>query len=314
MQPGPSNDSIDSLNALTAGGSVVWHEEKISALVFTDLDGTLLDDSYDIAAAARAMDALFDRGVLVVPASSKTLREMRELDAQRSRPQPFIFENGAGIGWPGDRVADTVTHFAGEHGIELAGLRYEAICAVLDDLKKSRGFGFIGFNEMDAREVAGHTGLTVEAAALARDRMCSEPLLWCDSEQAFERFSESLSQHGLIAVQGGRFVHVMPDIDKGRAALRVAEAYAASGTRLPIIACGDSANDAPLLSIADACVTFPNHSGEHLPVSDRPRLKANAAGVASWTDEVNLLLEQVSEAANDPATDNTTDIETDPNE
>ena len=71
----------------------------IRALIFTDLDGTLLDDRYDLVGAAMAMDRVFELGALVVPVSSKTHAEMMLLRAQQSVATPFVFENGAGIDW-----------------------------------------------------------------------------------------------------------------------------------------------------------------------------------------------------------------------
>ena len=49
-------------------------------LVFTDLDGSLLDPhSYSFAAALPALAALAEREVPVVPVSSKTRRELEPL-------------------------------------------------------------------------------------------------------------------------------------------------------------------------------------------------------------------------------------------
>ena len=69
----------------------------IQALIFTDLDGTLLDDRYDVSGAAAAMDRVTELGALVVPVSSKTRAEMTLLREQQRIPTPFIFENGAGL-------------------------------------------------------------------------------------------------------------------------------------------------------------------------------------------------------------------------
>ena len=69
-------------------------------LIFTDLDGTLLDRRYDLHAAGAAMDALHEHGCICVPASSKTHSEMIELNRYRKFPSPYIFENGAGLCWP----------------------------------------------------------------------------------------------------------------------------------------------------------------------------------------------------------------------
>ena len=73
-------------------------------LIATDLDGTLLDDGYPLAEAARAVDAVHQRiaqldpqsAVRVVLASSKTCAELIPL-ADRCASAPLIlFENGAG--------------------------------------------------------------------------------------------------------------------------------------------------------------------------------------------------------------------------
>ena len=47
-----------------------------AVVVFTDLDGTLMDhDSYDVAPAKPALDALAARSIPVVPVTSKTRAE-----------------------------------------------------------------------------------------------------------------------------------------------------------------------------------------------------------------------------------------------
>ena len=95
-------------------------------LIFTDLDGTLLDRRYDLKAAADAMDSLHQDGCLCVPASSKTHAEMVELSKFRKFPSPYIFENGSGLSWPSARapeltgrsaseISDLLDHIRDEH-------------------------------------------------------------------------------------------------------------------------------------------------------------------------------------------------------
>ena len=64
----------------------------IQALIFTDVDGTLLDDRYDVSGAAAAMDRVTELGTLVVPVSSKTRAEMTLLREQQRIPTPFILK------------------------------------------------------------------------------------------------------------------------------------------------------------------------------------------------------------------------------
>ena len=70
-------------------------------VVFTDLDGSLLDEqTYSWAPAQEALEGLRARGIPVVPCSSKTREEIDALVAALRLDGPFIGENGGGIGIP----------------------------------------------------------------------------------------------------------------------------------------------------------------------------------------------------------------------
>ena len=71
-------------------------------LVFTDLDGTLLDhDSYTWQPAAAWLARLAEAGIAVIPTTSKTRQELLSLrDDLGLEATPFIAENGAVIGLP----------------------------------------------------------------------------------------------------------------------------------------------------------------------------------------------------------------------
>ncbi|MCR9276398.1 MAG: hypothetical protein NXH85_00390 [Pseudomonadaceae bacterium] len=277
------------------GGSIVWLAQPASALVFTDLDGTLLDDSYDLDAAARAMDDLLRSRVMTIAVSSKTLREMRGLDALRERPAPFIFENGAGIAWPDsmidDEIGERIHHHVGDHGIELNGPPYAALCNTLARLRARQRYDFHGFNDMDTDEVMALTGLDQPGAENARDRMCSEPLLWRGSDEDLESFRNDLAEMQLTLIAGGRFLHVLPATDKADAMASVTQAYEQlSGQRVPVLACGDSENDLAMLKQADACLTFPQQDGSYLDTGDTANLQVPAAGAEPWRIALQKLL------------------------
>lgn len=294
-----SHHDSNSANQLQpAGGSIVWLAQPASVLVFTDLDGTLLDDTYDIAAAAAAMDELSRKGVMTIAVSSKTLREMRSLDALRERPAPFIFENGAGIAWPDamidDEVGERIHHHLGDHGIELIGRPYGSLCQALDRLRSEKRYDFRGFNDMDTTEITALTGLDDAGAANARERLCSEPILWHDSEARLDAFRSDLAAMQLRLIAGGRFLHVLPDTDKAEAMASVTSVYQGlSAERIPVLACGDSPNDLAMLKAADACLTFPRTDGSHLNTGRAARLHAKAPGTQAWREGVAQLLTNV---------------------
>ena len=67
-------------------------------IVFTDLDGSLLDGTtYSYEAATPALTALREQGIPLVLVSSKTRAEMEPLRQRLVHHDPFIVENGGAV-------------------------------------------------------------------------------------------------------------------------------------------------------------------------------------------------------------------------
>ena len=70
------------------------HSSK--TLVFTDLDGTLLDhDTYDFEPARPALAMLVQKKIPLILNSSKTLVEILKIRRALGNCHPFIAENGS---------------------------------------------------------------------------------------------------------------------------------------------------------------------------------------------------------------------------
>lgn len=279
----------------------------MSWLIATDLDGTLLDDDYDLVAAAAALDKQVAMGHEIALASSKTFSEMLELSALCSRSPTLIFENGAGVAWP-ERLWRKSDAGPVQDGfrIQLRGDGYMRLRAMLRGLRRSSGVRYQGFADMSVAEVADLTGLSTAGAGLARERQASEPLRWLDSPEALQRFEHALQQRGYRLVQGGRFHHVMPRTDKACAvsalARRLAEMHAA---RIRVLCCGDSANDRAMLRGADVAMVFPRPDGSFMVLDhDGPAgdsgppavFHAAGAGADAWSRAVAGALRRCSSA------------------
>ncbi len=176
-------------------------------VVFSDLDGTLLDEQYRHDAADATLARLRTAGIPLVLTSSKTRAEMVRMRAELAPGQPVIFENGCGIATPAAApdAEDEIERF----GPDYAGLR-----ATIDAVRTETDADFRGFGDMSDAEVAERTGLPPADAARARTREASEPGVFTGSEAALERFRSALAAHDLRLVRGGRFLHVMPRTDK----------------------------------------------------------------------------------------------------
>ena len=92
-------------------------------VVFTDLDGTLLDhETYSVRGAVSALDLLSRRQVEVVPVTSKTAAEIRKWMQHLMLTGPYVSENGGGITIPGgyfDRIPPEARKESGNWVIHL---------------------------------------------------------------------------------------------------------------------------------------------------------------------------------------------------
>lgn len=248
-------------------------------VVFTDLDGTLLDhDTYSFDAALPALAALKAQAIPLVLASSKTEAEMRPIAAAIGIDQPMIVENGAGI--------VNLAHVGGEEANH-----YESLRRFLRALPPHLAGLFEGFGDWSVEQVAMRTGLAPTAAALARQRRFSEPGLFSGGAEQKAEFLARLDAIGYQAVQGGRFLTLMPKTSKAE---RMAEliVHFRRTTTGPVrsIALGDAPNDLAMLEAADRGVIIANPAHAPLPVTERERQgfisRSQKAGPEGWNESI----------------------------
>lgn len=254
-------------------------------VVFSDLDGTLLDhETYDFGPARPALDRLARMKIPVILASSKTEAEMRPIAAAMGLAYPMIVENGAGIAEPDGHGADTSVDNA-----------YQRIRELLRDLPPDLAGTFQGFGDWTTAEVARHTGLPAESAERARQRRFSEPGLFSgnpDQRAAFERI---LGNAGLHPVQGGRFLTIMPKTSKAERMIELATRFRTqSNEPVRTIALGDAPNDLAMLEAADLGVIIGNPTHAPLPVTQREQggliVRSTLAGPRGWNEMIFKLV------------------------
>ena len=150
-------------------------------LVFTDLDGCLLDHfTYDYELARPALDQLKQSKVPLILSSSKTLAELAELSAELKLRTPFIVENGAGVVIPDGYFSTAVSGLVYHQGwwLKAFGPALSEILTTLHKIREENGFRFSGFSDMSSPEVADLTGLSLPRAEMAKQRLFTEPVMW----------------------------------------------------------------------------------------------------------------------------------------
>ena len=258
-------------------------------LIFTDLDGTLLDHhTYSFAEASPALEQLAQLDVPVLINSSKTPAEIAQISDDLNLDTPQIAENGSIIYDPKEQISHTL------------GADYRNICTILDKLRQEHGFQFSAFHDWSAEEIAEHTGLDIEASRKASQRQGSEPLLWDEQSAAIDEFRALLLENDLELKRGGRFWHVMGQTDKVTAMRYLQKKYAAKWGFEPFtIALGDSANDKDMLAAADVAIIVKNPKGTAfaLPTNrSTPQhlIRTRLIGPAGWNEAITQLLREHS--------------------
>ncbi len=217
-------------------------------IVFTDLDGTLLDHhDYSYERSIPGLTLLRDSGIPLVLVSSKTAAEMEVLRRELDLAAPFVCENGGGIVFPAEHGQDA--------RIEAMGLSAAGLAARARLLEHAIGAKVRLLADMSLDEIAALTGLDRTAAALARERSFTVPFLTADGSPVdLGRADRLLAPHGLAVTRGGRFYHLgTAGVDKGRAVSRILQHYhaAAGGSKIVTTGIGDSENDLAMLKAVD---------------------------------------------------------------
>lgn len=265
-------------------------------LVFTDLDGTLLDhETYDHRPASAALAELARRDIPVIPNTSKTIDEVLAWRRRLALDGPFIVENGSAVLLPVNRpewrieAAASVHDERGYH-VVVFGTTLATIAARLCDLDVAQRYACEAFSRMSVAAISAATGLDPAAVTQAKARRFSEPLLWHDDDRALERLTAELVGVGLRVTRGGRFVHVLGDTNKGVALERTTRLYAPPGAAgVTTIALGDSPNDEQMLNAADIAVVVANPHARELSLAREANLYTKAAGPRGWQEAFDEL-------------------------
>ncbi|WP_342324725.1 mannosyl-3-phosphoglycerate phosphatase-related protein [Kosakonia sp. BYX6] len=254
-------------------------------LVFTDVDGTLLDShTGEWQAAAGWLARLREKQIPVILCSSKTAAEMIAIQNMlQLQGLPFIAENGAVI------QLDEHWQDHDDYPRIITGAPHAEIARVLMQLRKSNDWKFTTFAELDEHVLAELTGLPPAQASLAKLQEASETLIWRDSDERMASFDEALSQLGLRFVQGARFWHVLDERGgKDQAVNWLTRQYRHyRGKHSQTVGLGDGPNDAPLLENVDYAIVVRglNRQGIQLHHDTAERVyHTELEGAAGWRE------------------------------
>ena len=273
-------------------------------LVFTDLDGCLLDSqTYSFEAARPALEQLAAHDMPVVLVSSKTRAEIEPLRQRLNHQGPFIVENGGAVFIP-----TGIFEFPLERGrrrsayqvIEF-GTPYAMLRDVLKQIEDAVDTPLTGFGDLSIDAIMQLTGLTRDTALRAKLREYDEPFLIHGPTSIVEEVCRQIVVRGLQWTKGGRFFHLTGLNDKGQAARKLFQCYRRqwrmddASWDVETVGIGDSLNDVPLLLAVDHPVLVQKSDGSYDADVQLPGLiYAPGVGPAGWNSAILDLLSQAA--------------------
>lgn len=270
-------------------------------VLFTDLDGTLLDHhTYSAAGASNALHRLARREVPVIFCSSKTFAEQIHLQRELGIYQPMILENGSAIAVPKGHfrvlpAPRSILHFpenANTDTHDFHVFAHDGAAVIRTELAHFHDIkGF--FNASDA-ELSAVTDLAGEALNRARDRQFTETILTALADTDIDFLKRKLAEKGWILSRGGRFFTIQSaQVDKGKAVQWLKEVFRQNMSESTLFAAtGDSQNDTPMLSAVDFPFLVQRHDGTWADVTVTGIEKIGDIGPAGFSAAVKMLLDE----------------------
>ncbi len=273
------------------------------AVIFTDLDGTLLHPrTYSFEAATAALDLIKEKEIPLIFCSSKTRTEIEVYRKRLNNKHPFISENGGGIFIPEDYFRFKIVGEVRDNYIAITlGKPYSEIRNAFVEIRRRLKIKATGFGDMLTEEIAELAGLPLSEAMLAKARDFDEPFIFEEnvsnptllkgeieglSDKKIEVFLKAIEDSGLHWTHG-RFYHILGDNDKGKAVKILKGFYEKEYGKITTIGLGDNLNDLPLLKEVDCPILVRREDGSYEDRVSVPNLiRAEGIGPEGWNREI----------------------------
>ena len=256
--------------------------------IVTDLDGTLMDENYDISPAKKTLNLLYKLDIPVIPCTSKTASEVRFFMKENHLFDPFIVENGAAVYGSDDNNSLEWELILGES--------YNKLRIILFNISKIVNYKLTPLNDLNKNEIFELTGLQDQAIIRALDRKWSVPFL-NPPDEIFEKVKLICETYNVHVFKGNRMSHLLSSKShKGEAVNRLK--LHLQNKDVKIIGLGDSQNDLPLLEYADISIVIPGNNGPNKYLKDGIdkgafRL-ANAPHAEGWSNSIEAIIRNIN--------------------
>jgi len=257
--------------------------ENSSLWVVSDVDGTLMDHSYDLTPAKETIKKLQKLSIPVILCTSKTASEVKVIRKELNLKDPYIVENGAAI------YGESLEKVNGEI---ILGKKYEFLEEILNFISNEIDYKLTPLNNLTDQEATQLTGLEGNSLNLMRDRHWSMPFLNPPSYLE-EKINTCCKKFNVDIFKGNRMSHLLSTKSNKGKAINALKEYS-NVQNIEIIGLGDSQNDLPLLLNSDIKIVIPGIDGPNLDLLDQLKdlefTLASEPNGYGWKNEINKFI------------------------
>lgn len=263
-------------------------------VIFTDIDGTLLDSYFpDLNKAKKLVEKTLLNGIHLILCSSKTELEQDLIRSNIHLKEPFIVENGGAtiipLGYFKKSKFNHSKKFQNKYIIETGGSSFK-IRSLLKKIRTKHKINFKGTSDLSIAELSKITKLSEDYAKRMIKRKYSETIVQIDSKD-MPYFVTNLEELGLKVIPGGQYFDITLGNDKGTAAKILMEIFRKEYENDVIFfGIGDSKNDESMLSLMNHSILVqkPDASWQNLRIDNLQKVKG--IGTRGWEVALEIIL------------------------
>jgi len=230
----------------------------LKKLLFTDLDGTLLDyHTYSCELVRSSVELLKATDISIIFCSSKTWKEQEFYLKELLIDDPAIVENGGGIFFAGEGKTMDVHHdklinLNGKQAIAL-GQTYDQVLKALEESAQKFYPELKYYANLNVNKISEITKLDRSSAINAKNRDFSETVFNADpASKKYNLFEKNMASLGFQCIPGSKYVTITDlTTDKGKAVELIIRMYKQKYDEVISYGVGDSLNDLAMLKVVD---------------------------------------------------------------
>ena len=260
-------------------------KKKFTVVIFTDLDGSLLHrDTFKFDTIKDYIKSLVSKGVIIIPNSSKTEKEIEKFNEELGINLPYISENGSSI----HGLNLITSNFPDK--LVLSRDKEELLKIYENKVPEKLKEKCFQISKMSKKEKENILGQKDEKLKDALNRKYTLPFLFKGDKNEKNRLLKILNSNSLTLQEGGRVYNLCDNINKVKSMNRVIKILKKTEDKIKTIAVGDNFNDLEMLRNCDIpCLVF-NDQFKLDQININNLIFSNKPSPEGWADVIKMAL------------------------